>query len=60
MLIGQRCTGHEGQYKYHEFAHKLDGAVDVSISQVVWFSVVRCTRHIRHVFYVLEWCELEI
>ena len=59
MLIGQRYTGHEGRYKYHELAHNLDGSVDVSTSQLVcaWDTNA---RHIRKFFQVLEWCGLEI
>ena len=59
VLIGQRCTGHQGRYQYHEFAHNLDGTVDVSLSQLLC-ACGTMDGHIRHIYHVLEDCGLEI
>jgi hypothetical protein len=59
VLIGQRCTGHQGRYQYHEFAHNLDGTVDVSLSQLLC-ACGTMDGHNPHICYFLEGCGLEI
>ena len=58
--IGQRCAGREGRVNsYHEVSHKLDGAVDVCLFQLLC-GFGSNARDVRQLCYVLEGRALEV